>query len=59
MTPAPEPPSAIERERNELRSENRVLRASLASTQSQLAKCRIQRERFHAQLRAKHSTPPT
>ena len=26
---------------------------TLASTQSQLAKCRIQRERFHSQLRSK------
>jgi hypothetical protein len=32
-----------------------VLRKSLASTQAQLAKCRVQRERFHAQLRSKKS----
>lgn len=34
-----------------------VLTTSLASTRAQLAKCQIQRERFHAQLRSKKSTP--
>lgn len=44
---------AIESERNDLRSELKIVRMSLASTQAQLAKCRIQRERFHSQLRSK------
>lgn len=36
-----------------------VLTRSLASTRAQLAKCQVQRERFHAQLRAKKSTSPS
>jgi hypothetical protein len=36
-----------------------VLLSSLKSTRALLAKCQVQRERFHAQLRAKQSTPPT
>ena len=33
-------------------SELPVVRRALFSTQSQLAKCQVQRERFHAQLRS-------
>lgn len=35
-----------------------VLISSLNSTRAQLAKCQVQRERFHSQLRAKKSTSP-
>ena len=49
----------IERERHELRNENRVLKKSLASAQAQLVKCQIQRERFHAQLRSKRPEDST
>ena len=31
------------------------LTATLASTQAQLARCRVQREKFHAQLRSKRA----
>jgi hypothetical protein len=49
---------AIERQRNEHRTEIAVLKSALASTQAQLVKARIQRERFHAQLRRGSTLPP-
>ncbi|MES2923689.1 MAG: hypothetical protein V4819_19195 [Verrucomicrobiota bacterium] len=49
----------LERERNDLRAELKVKTMALASTQSQLAKCRIQRERFHSQLRSKRGDGST